>query len=111
MAARAPSLSSGECSIHQIGAWVSSRSVDRPPRPSAPPRAAVAKKTALRSWPVDRSYVANAPWPLPDGRVRIEWMHGGKLVYLSFLTFAGTRIADISTSPAAVPMKTVAPGS
>jgi hypothetical protein len=69
------------------------------------------KRAPLVGWPLDRTYAANAPWLLPNGRVRIEWMHGGKLEYLSFVTLAGARVAAIDTAPAAMPMKTAAPGS
>jgi hypothetical protein len=54
----------------------------------------------LKRWPLDRSYSHNAPYLLTDGRVRIEWMKGSRLVYLSFITLNGLHVIDIQTGRA-----------
>lgn len=58
----------------------------------------------LQAWSLGKGFVSNPPYLLPDGRVRIEWMREGKLEYLSFITFDGSQVKDISTSPAQVPV-------
>ena len=64
-----------------------------------------ANGTPLRTWPLRRAFVPNAPYMLTDGRIRIEWMRNGTLEYLSFLTFDARRVKEISTLPATIPVK------
>jgi hypothetical protein len=59
----------------------------------------------LRSWPLGKEFVPNRPYGLADGRIRIEWMHNGKLEFLSFVTFDGAKIKDVSTAPAQMPVR------
>jgi hypothetical protein len=61
------------------------------------------KQAPLRKWPLRSEFVPGAPYALADGRVRIEWLRRGKLQYLSFITFVGAKVVDISTVPAQIP--------
>ena len=58
----------------------------------------------LTAWRVPGDYHPAAPYLLADGRVRIGWTKGGKLVLLSFVTLEGGRIKDIATAPAIIPI-------
>ena len=59
--------------------------------------------TPLKSWPLNQQFVANPPYLLNDGRIRIEWMRDGKLEYLSLIKMDGGKVKDIETEPATMP--------
>ncbi len=63
------------------------------------------KASPLKPWPLGREFTPAQPYLLKDGRVRIEWMRDGKLVYLSFIKLDGAKVRDISTAPAQIPVK------
>jgi len=63
------------------------------------------KREKLVSWPIGPEFTANAPYLLSDGQIRIEWVKGGKLEYLSFVMIDAGKVTHISTVPAAMPMK------
>jgi hypothetical protein len=48
---------------------------------------------------------ANTPYLMPDQSVRIEWMAGGEVSYLSFLTFSAGKLVLARTAPASMPIK------
>lgn len=58
----------------------------------------------LAGWQLPAGLAANAPYMLRDGRLRIEWMRGNALVYLSLISFRDGRIGSISTAPAEIPL-------
>ncbi len=58
----------------------------------------------LVAWPFTK-YAHNRPYLMKDGRVRVEWMESGKMKYLSLITFDGTHISGIRTTPATIPFK------
>lgn len=62
------------------------------------------KSEPLVAWPLGPYYTPNPPYLLPDGRVRLEWMLGVKLDYMSVITFEGTRIKSLDTTPATIPV-------
>ena len=46
---------------------------------------------------------ANTPYRLADGTVRVEWLYGSALYYLSFLKLSGGKITSARTQPAWLP--------
>jgi hypothetical protein len=65
----------------------------------------------LTAWPLGVYYTPNRPYLLDDGRVRIEWMLGVKLDYMSLITFEGKKVKSIDTTPATIPMAKPAPAA
>lgn len=63
--------------------------------------------TPLTNWCLDSSYRANRPYLLDDGRIRIEWMKNGTLVYFSLVTLLSDKASHIQILPAHVPMMKV----
>lgn len=63
------------------------------------------KSGPLTAWPLGAYYTPNRPYLLPDGKVRIEWMLGVKLDYLSLIQFEGTKIKSLDTTPATIPLR------
>ena len=59
----------------------------------------------FESWPIGKEFVSNRPYGLADGRIRIEWVRDGKLQFLSMIRLDGTKVADVSTAPAQIPVK------
>lgn len=59
----------------------------------------------LTSWPLDSYFSPGRPYLLPNGRVRIEWMLGTQLTYLSMIAFEGGKVRSIDTTPATIPMQ------
>ena len=60
---------------------------------------------SLKTWPFGKTFVANSPYLLADGRIRIEWMRNGTLEYISLITFEGVKMLDVSTLPAEMPQQ------
>lgn len=58
----------------------------------------------LTAWPLGVYYTPNRPYLLADGRIRIEWMLGVKLDYMSLISFEGRKVKSIDTTPATIPM-------
>ena len=48
---------------------------------------------------------ANTPYYMPDGRVRIEWLAGNEVRFMSFLVFANGKLKSVETAPAIMAMK------
>lgn len=65
----------------------------------------------LAAWPLGAYYTPGRPYLLPDGRIRIEWMLGVKLDYMSLVGFAGKKVKSIDTTPATIPMAAAAGAS
>lgn len=59
----------------------------------------------LTAWPLGSYFTANPPYLLPNGSIRIEWMLGVQLNYLSLIAFEGGKIKSIDTTPATIPME------
>ncbi|WP_260923533.1 hypothetical protein [Novosphingobium sp. 9] len=59
----------------------------------------------LRGWRVDRHMIASAPYPLPDGSVRIEWSLNGRMQLLSYINMMNNKITSIRTAPAQIPLQ------
>jgi hypothetical protein len=63
------------------------------------------KSKPLTAWPLGPYYTPNRPYLLPDGQIRIEWMLGVKLDYLSLIRFEGIKIKSLDTTPATIPLR------
>jgi hypothetical protein len=48
---------------------------------------------------------ANTPFALDDGKVRVEWLYGSALYYISWLTLKGGKITAARTQPAWMPLQ------
>ena len=48
---------------------------------------------------------ANIPFALDDGKVRVEWLYGSALYYISWLTVKGGKITTAHTQPAWMPLQ------
>lgn len=59
----------------------------------------------LKAWQLDSYFTPNRPYLLPDGSIRIEWMLGVQLNYLSLISFEGGKIRSIYTTPATIPVE------
>ncbi len=59
----------------------------------------------LTAWPLDTYFTPNRPYLLPDGSIRIEWMLGVQLHYLSLISFEGGKVRSIYTTPATIPVE------
>jgi hypothetical protein len=59
----------------------------------------------LTAWPLDSYFTPGRPYLLANGSVRIEWMLGAQLNYLSLIAFEGGKIRSIDTTPATIPMQ------
>ena len=59
----------------------------------------------LTAWPLGRYFTPGRPYLLPNGSIRIEWMLGVSLDYLSLVAFEGNKIRSIDTTPATIPMQ------
>jgi hypothetical protein len=53
---------------------------------------------------------ANTPYYMADRSVRVEWLYGDALFYISTLTLEGGRIASVQTAPAWMPLVVPAQG-
>ncbi len=49
--------------------------------------------------------IASAPYPLPDGSVRIEWSLNGRMQLLSYINMMNNKITSIRTAPAQIPLQ------
>ena len=65
----------------------------------------------LTAWPLGDYYSPGRPYLLADGRIRIEWMLGVKLDYMSLITLEGRKVKSIDTTPATIPMVRPAPSA
>jgi hypothetical protein len=59
----------------------------------------------LTAWPLGAYFTPNRPYLLPNGSIRVEWMLGVKLNYLSLIAFEGNKLKSIATTPATIPME------
>jgi hypothetical protein len=50
------------------------------------------------------SITANTPYRMTDGTVRIEWLYGSALYYISALTLRSGKIISVKTAPAWAPI-------
>jgi hypothetical protein len=48
---------------------------------------------------------ANTPYYMPDHTVRVEWLYGDALFYISTLTLENGRITSVTTAPAWLPIQ------
>jgi hypothetical protein len=48
--------------------------------------------------------VANTPYLMSDGSVRVEWLYGSALYYISTIELDNGKIVSVSTSPAWMPL-------
>jgi hypothetical protein len=53
---------------------------------------------------------ANTPYYMPDHTVRVEWLYGDALFYISTLRLKKGRIASVTTAPAWMPIEVQRPG-
>jgi hypothetical protein len=53
---------------------------------------------------------ANTPYYMKDRSVRVEWLYGDALFYISTLKLKGGRIASVETAPAWLPLELPARG-
>lgn len=53
---------------------------------------------------------ANTPYYMPDRTVRVEWLYGDALFYISTLRLKNGRIASVTTAPAWMPLERDRPG-
>ncbi len=59
----------------------------------------------LTDWPLGPFFSPGTPYLLPNGKIRIEWMLGVKLDYMSLIAFEGSKIRSFDTTPATIPME------
>jgi hypothetical protein len=52
---------------------------------------------------------ANTPYKMTDGTIRIEWLYGSALYYISWLTLRNGKIMAVKTGPAWAPVIKPAP--
>jgi hypothetical protein len=53
---------------------------------------------------------ANTPYYMPDHKVRVEWLYGDALFYISMLRLKNGRIDSVTTAPAWAPLEPHRPG-
>jgi hypothetical protein len=68
------------------------------------------RRSAFKSLKFAEDVRANTPYYMPDHTVRVEWLYGDALFYISTLRLKKGRIASITTAPAWMPIELVGPG-
>lgn len=66
--------------------------------------------TAFVGFPVPNESVANTPYLLSDGRVRIEWLVNDEVAFLTFISFANEQLTVAETARAVMPVRSASSG-